>query len=199
MIEVLLLVFVVSIDCFAAAITYGLAKIRVGVKSALVISLFGSVVLGVSLWISQILTRVLQPDFAQSVGGFLLIIFGILMIFKRVIKKYFKEKQHGLGAIFFDQTKADFDNSKDISVKEAFFLAGILSTDCFLTGISAGLGFSQTQKLWAVVFNFLGGIIAIYLGLFIGKILSGKIKNIDLSVLDGGVLVMLGVMLMCHI
>lgn len=121
------------------------------------------------------------------------------MISKRIIKKLYKEKKRGICAIFLDQTKADLDNSKDISVKEAFFLAGILSTDCFLTGISAGLGFSQMQKLWAVVFNFLGGILAIYLGLFIGKLLSGKIKNIDLSVLDGGVLVMLGVMLMCHI
>lgn len=199
LVEVLLLVFVVSIDCFAAAITYGLAKIKVSLKSACVISVFGSVILSISLVIAEALCKALSPEFAQSVGGLLLVILGILMISKRLIKKYFKEKRRGFATIFLDETKADFDGSMDISVKEAFFLAGILSTDCFLTGLSAGLGLSKFQKIMAVGFNFLGGLVAIYLGLFFGKILSGKIKNIDLSVLDGGVLVMLGVMLMCHI
>lgn len=199
MIEVLLLVFVVSVDCFAAAITYGLAKIKVGIKSSLVISAVGSVVLWLAMGISTLLCSILSPENAQTLGGSLLIILGLVVIFKRVIKKYVKEKQHGLMAIFLDETKADMDNSKDISVKEAFFLAGILSTDCFLSGLSAGLGFCETQKNMAVVLNFFAGITAIYLGLFIGKIFSKRIKNIDLSVLDGLVLLLLGGMLTLHL
>lgn len=197
--EVILLVFVVSIDCFAAALTYGLAKIKVGFLSTAVISLIGSGVLWLSLVIADILSRLFSPRTAQTTGGVLLILMGILMISKRLIKKIIKEKQRGFTAIFLDEKKADLDNSKDISVKEAFFLAGILSTDCFLSGLAAGLGFCKRQKLLAIVFNFFGGIFAVYLGLFIGRLFLKKIKNVDLSVLDGLVLIMLGVMLSLHI
>ncbi len=197
--DVILLVIVVSIDCFAAALTYGLAKIKVGFLSAAVISLVGSMVLWLSLVIADILSRIFSPETAQTVGGLMLVLMGLLMISKRLIRKFVKEKQHGITAIFLDEKKADYDNSKDISVKEAFFLAGILSTDCFLSGLAAGLGFSQNQKIWSIILNFFGGIFAIYLGLFIGKLFSKRIKNVDLSVLDGLVLIMLGVMLTFHI
>ena len=197
--EVILLVIVVSIDCFAAALTYGLAKIKVNFLSATVISLVGSGVLWLSLVVADLLSNLFSPQTAQSVGGILLVLMGILMISKRLIRKFVKEKQHGITAIFLDETKADRDNSKDISVKEAFFLAGILSTDCFLSGLAAGLGFSLNQKAWALILNFFGGIIAIYLGLFIGKIFSKRVKSVDLSVLDGLVLIMLGTMLAFHI
>lgn len=199
MAEVILLVIVVSIDCFAAALTYGLAKIRVGFLSAAIISTVGSFVLWVALYVAELLSRLFTPQFAQSVGGGMLVAMGLLMIFKRLFRKFIKEKQHGISAIFLDEKKADRDNSKDISPKEAVFLAGILSTDCFLSGIAAGLGFSTFQKISSVVLNFFGGIGAIYLGLFIGKLFSKRIKNVDLSVLDGMVLIMLGVMLMFHI
>lgn len=197
--EVILLIIVVSIDCFAAALTYGLAKIRVGFLSTAVISLVGSGILWLSLVIADMLSHLFSPSFAQTVGGILLVLMGVLMISKRLIRKFVKENQHGLTAIFLDETKADRDNSKDISVKEAFFLAGILSTDCFLSGIAAGLGFSQSQKFWSIILNFFGGIFAIYLGLFIGKLFSKRVKNVDLSVLDGLILIMLGVMLTFHI
>lgn len=197
--EVILLVIVVSIDCFAASLTYGLAKIRVGFISASVISLVGSLILAFSLVMSDLLSMFFSPYLAQTIGGCLLILMGILMIFKRLIKKFIKEKQHGFTAIFLDEKKADLDNSKDICIKEAFFLAGILSTDCFLSGFAAGIGFVRWQKIYSVVFNFLGGIIAIYLGLFFGKLFSKRIKNVDLSALDGLVLIMLGVMLTFHI
>ena len=197
--DVILLVIVVSIDCFAAALTYGLAKIKVGIKSAAVISFVGSVILWLSLVVADILSRIFSPETAQTTGGLLLVLMGILMIFKRLIRKFIKEKQRGFAAIFLDEKKADLDNSKDISVKEAFFLAGILSTDCFLSGLAAGLGFSKVQKISAITLNFFGGIFAIYLGLFIGWLFSKRIKNVDLSVLDGLVLIMLGVMLTFHI
>ena len=199
MIEVILLVIVVSIDCFAAALTYGLARIRVNLISAVTVGFIGSVVLWLSLVMSEIISRLISPGFAQSMGGFLLILMGIMMIFKRIIRKFFKEKQHGLAAIFLDEKKADADNSKDISVKEAFFLAAILSTDCFLSGLSAGLGFSMSQKIYAVTLNFFAAIAAVYLGIFIGRLFNGKVKNVDLSVLDGMVLMMLGVLLMLHL
>lgn len=195
----ILLVIVVSIDCFAAALTYGLARIRVNLISAVTVGFIGSVVLWLSLVMSEIISRLISPGFAQSMGGFLLILMGIMMIFKRIIRKFFKEKQHGLAAIFLDEKKADADNSKDISVKEAFFLAAILSTDCFLSGLSAGLGFSMSQKIYAVTLNFFAAIAAVYLGIFIGRLFNGKVKNVDLSVLDGMVLMMLGVLLMLHL
>lgn len=195
----ILLVIVVSIDCFAAALTYGLARIRVNLISAVTVGFIGSLVLWLSLVMSEIISRLISPGFAQSMGGFLLILMGIMMIFKRIIRKFFKEKQHGLAAIFLDEKKADADNSKDISVKEAFFLAAILSTDCFLSGLSAGLGFSLSQKIYAVTLNFFAAIAAVYLGIFIGRLFNGKVKNVDLSVLDGMVLVMLGVLLMLHL
>lgn len=197
--DVILLVIVVSIDCFAAALTYGLAKIRVGFLSAVIISTVGSAVLWLALFVAELLSRLFTPQFAQTVGGGMLVAMGLLMILKRVFRKFIKEKQHGFAAIFLDEKKADRDNSKDISPREAVFLAGILSTDCFLSGIAAGLGFSFLQKTNAIILNFFGGIGAIYLGLFIGRLFSKKIKNVDLSVLDGMVLIMLGIMLMFHI
>lgn len=193
--EVILLVIVVSIDCFACALTYGLCRIRVGFLSVATISLAGSFVLWLALMCSQLISRFLPPEIAQRGGGILLILMGIMMIFKRMARKCFRGKGCSLGAIFLDETKADIDGSKDISVKEALFLSFILSTDCMLSGLSAGLGFSDYQRRWSVILNFFVGIFAIYLGLFIGKLFSKRLKRVDLSVLDGMVLIMLGSLL----
>lgn len=194
-----MLVIVVSIDCFAAAITYGLAKIRINPCSAAVISIIGCFVLLASLGISELISHLLSPFFAQTVGGTLLVVMGAYMVLKRIVKKLVKERQRGIAWIFLDESSTDEKKLENITFREAVFLGGILSADCFLSGLSAGLAFSFAQKTWAVILNFFGGVLAIYAGLFLGKALSGKIKNVDLTALDGLVLIMLGVMLIFHI
>ena len=47
--------------------------------------------------------------------------------------------------MLFDSTKADRDNSHDLSVIESAALAAALSIDSLATGFSAGLGMTEWQ------------------------------------------------------
>lgn len=193
------MVILVSIDCFAASVTYGLAKIRVSFFDMIIISLVGSIVLMLALWVAEIVSSFVSPYAAQTAGGGLLVAFGLFMIIKRGLKKYIIEEQKGFSALFLDKGSKNSGSSKSLSVKEAFFLGGILSADCLLSGLSAGISFSIFQKSASVALNFFMGIFAIAIGLEIGKRVNSKDVSVDLSVLEGMVLIMLGTLLMCHL
>ena len=102
-------------------------------------------------------------------------------------------KKSILLVIFLDETKADLDKSKSLSIKEASFLGLALSVDSLASGFSGGLGISQGYFIYGVRLCFFLGLIGIKLGSRIGEIISLKISNrLDLSFLSGILLIILG-------
>lgn len=206
-INVVLLVLSICMDSFATAITYGIGKIRIKLSNSIVISLIGMSVLGASLLFSSFIESIINPIIAKNIGAGILVTLGLFMVFRNAIKLLFssfkcknnfknKEKLSKISVldIFLDETKADVDNSNDLSTKEAFFLGAALSADSFATGLSAGLSFSLEQKLISITLTFVLGVISIIGGAKIGKSLARKINSkLDLSFISGLFLVILGI------
>jgi putative Mn2+ efflux pump MntP len=77
----------------------------------------------------------------------------------------------GLGiSIYLDDTAADTDHSKTLSLRESVTLALASSFDCAATGINGG--FSGISPLKSSIFTLFIGLAAILLGGLTGKKIS---------------------------
>lgn len=200
MILAFLLVIAVCIDAFATSVTYGIRKISIPVFSAIVISSIGTTFLGISLYLAGLVQKFIPASLCMTLSVILLIFLGVVSLFQSTIKSYLKKHKGQKNMrfslfdisfvveIMFDETKADADNSKVLSAKEALLLAVALSVDSLATGFSAGLAapnFSGIVLLCLVI-----GFISVRIGCVIGKKISEK-SNLNLSWTSGVVLILL--------
>lgn len=187
-----LLVIALSIDSFLASLAYGAEYIYISWKSASLISLIGVMFLSFSFYTANYLQNYLSPSTCHFISFILLLCIGISILFqgtiKAIIKKYHKKKikfeYSGIMFVidvFLDETKADMDKSKSLSIKESIFLAITLSIDSLASGFAVGMQISQ--PLPVLVCSFLIGIISILSGSFVGEKI-GTLKY-NLSWLSG--------------
>ena len=92
--------------------------------------------------------------------------------------------------VYADETIADFDNSKVLTIKESLYLASALSFDSIAVGFGDSLG--SSEYLNSVILCFVIGVVAVSLGQIIGKKLVEK-SNLNLSWLSGIILMILAV------
>lgn len=198
----LLLVIAISIDAFAVSVTYGIRKIKIPLVSAMIISLTGTGFLLISLFFAKLFSNFLPPSTCTALSVILLIIIGLTDLFQSSIKSYLRKHKGQANVsfslfnisfgvdIFLDETKADRDNSKTLSPKEAVMLAIALSIDSLATGFSAGL--SLTNIPLQIIFCFIAGIVFCLTGRLIGEKIQAK-SRIDLSWLSGVILIILAI------
>ncbi|PRR81466.1 sporulation membrane protein YtaF [Clostridium vincentii] len=201
MIQSLLLVSSVCIDAFVASIAYGTNRIKIPVLSAIIISFVGSLILGISLFFGGFIKDFLPGNLPIILSFSILMLLGIYRLFEGLFKNYI-QKKHKIDKpltfklfdiqfvlqVYADETKADFDKSKTLTSKESFYLASALSFDSLAVGFGSSLvggGYIQTVFLCLIL-----GIIAVLVGVFIGKKLVAK-TNINLSWLSGVILMIL--------
>lgn len=201
MLESLVLVCSLCIDSFVASIAYGTSKIHIPKLSAIIINLICTLTLAFSLFLGSIVKSFL-PDNLPSILGFsLLILLGIYRIFEYIFKSYISKKFlldqplkfklfdfNFVLKVYSDEIKADFDKSKYLSSKEAFYLALALSLDSIVVGFSSSL--CNINYLQVLTLCIIIGFISISCGVIIGKKFAEKI-NIDLSWLSGVLLIFL--------
>ncbi|MFD1707960.1 sporulation membrane protein YtaF [Siminovitchia sediminis] len=156
MISLLVLAAAISLDSFGAGLAYGVRKIKIPLKSIVIIALCTALSLGTAMFFGQLIQGFLAPETASRIGGAILIAIGGWVIFQ-----FFKsEKEHhgyqekvefnweikSLGIVIHilkKPTRADFDSSGTVTGVEAFMLGTALSLDAFGVGIGAAmLGFS---------------------------------------------------------
>lgn len=194
MIKSFLLTIAVCTDSFAAAVGIGGAGIKIPFRSAAVISLVGTFFLTVSAAASEILKLCVNSELFGVLSFLLLLGLGIFNLFQNFFKDIISKKlrlggeKNSPAKLFFDETAADADNSKSISVKEALVLSAALSADSVVTGISCGSLELNLPLLSAVC--FFTGIPAVLLGVLLGKKLHSALK-INLGWLSGAVLIVL--------
>lgn len=203
MIESLLLVSSICIDAFVASIAYGSNKIKIPLLSSIVISIVGSAVLGISLFLGSLVKDFLPGNLPIALSFSILMILGVYRLFESLFKNYIQKNMNSeksftfrlfdfnfILQVYADETKADFDKSKELSVKESLYLAIALSFDSLAVGFGSSLvggGYIQ-----AIVLCFLVGLCSVLIGSFIGKKLVEK-ANINLSWLSGVILMVLAV------
>lgn len=203
MIESLLLVSAVCIDAFVASIAYGTNKIEIPFSSSIIISIIGSIFLGISLFFGSFIKDFLPGNLAIILSFCILMIIGIYRFFEGLFKNYIVRKNkfnkpltfkifdlNFVLQVYADETKADFDNSKILTVKESIYLAAALSIDSLAVGFGDSL--ANTKYISSIILCFIIGVIAVSLGQFIGKKLIEK-SNLNLSWLSGIILMILAV------
>lgn len=201
MFQSFLLVLSICIDSFVASISYGTNKIKIPFLSTLIICIIGSLSLGVSLFFGDILKNYLPSHIATFFSFIILMCLGIYRFFEGIFKLFIQSKKivdSPLKFKIFDmnfvlqvyayEIKADFDNSKTLSFKEAIYLGLGLSFDSIAVGFGSSL--TMTNYFEVIILSFLIGIISILLGVIIGKVIAKK-TNINLSWLSGAILMIL--------
>ncbi len=192
MLKNLLLILAVCTDSFAASVGLGSAGIKIPVKSALIISITGTLFLTLSVCFADIIETIIPNEICKMLSFILLIALGLFNLFRNVFKTALDKKKNKNNNnpvnIYFNETAADADNSKIISVKEALVLSVALSADSLVTGISAG--FTGYNIPLLTIMTFAIGFTAIQTGSFIGRKIS-TVKKLNLSWLCGVILILL--------
>ena len=199
MLQSLLLVFSLCIDTFVASIAYGTDKIKIPFSSALIINGVCSLFLAFALFLGSVFKDFLSPSVASEMSFSLLFILGVYRIFESFSKAYIEKISHSdipLTFKFFDlrfvlqiyanETKADYDKSKVLTSKEAFYLAVALSLDSLAVGFGSSLG--SVQYIEVICLSLVIGISALLLGSYLGSRFAQKV-DIHLSWLSGAILI----------
>ena len=202
--EALLLVSALSLDAFIASFSYGVSKIKIPFLSTLIITAVCSAVLAAALYLGGALSNFIPYYVSVGIAAAVLFTIGIIKLFGSFFKSYIKRHRDFDKKIAFkffslqfilnicaDPTVADRDNSKTLSVGEAVGLAAVLSLDSLAVGFGAGL--SSDGYLWIIGFSLLAGVLFVWLGGFLGRLLSRK-TSLNLSWLSGVIFIGLGFM-----
>lgn len=209
MLEAILLVTALSIDAFVASIAYGTNKIKIPFYSVATINIVCTLLLGISLYFGSIVREVVPGNFVGLIGIMILLGLGIYQLFeglfKSLVEKYLvKDNKVDFRIfdfkcvleIYVDETKADFDQSSRLNVKEALALAVALSVDGLAAGFGSALGnINYTQML---LFSLVFHMIAVWLGVWVGQRLARKI-NINMSWVSGMILISLALVRLIRI
>lgn len=197
----LLLVSALVTDAFVASLGYGAGKIKIPLRSAVIISVVSSLLLFIALYLGSFLGSLISAQTARIVCCVILCLIGFIKLFDGLIKGYIRRHQNiqknirfslfslkFILTIYADPEKADGDSSKELSIKEAVSLSVALSLDSLSVGIGAGMGEGGFVLITALslIMNF--GVIL--LGAFLGRKLAKK-SNINLSWLSGAILIAL--------
>lgn len=200
-VNAVLLVGALSIDAFVASFAYATSKIKIPFKSALIINVVSTTILGIALFFGNIVSRFIPSIFTTSICFTMLLMLGLAKLFDSTLKALlgtrgsltrnyeFKVSDFRLFLkVYIDNTAADVDHSLILSPKESFSLALALSLDGLAAGFGAGLVSANFFQI--ILFSLIVNIVAILGGCFIGNKIAEK-TELNLSWLSGVTLILL--------
>ncbi len=189
---------IVSIDTYLAAAAYCNSGIRIPALSAAVISILSGAVLFLSLTLSGFLHGFFPSNIFHALSVGFLVFIGIAAIFRSLVRSLSARlsekgsislkmgKSPIILRLYFDDTAADFDNSKILSAGEAAALSLAGSLDSAAIGLSSGI--SVNSPFMVSIFALICGSAAILLGNLTGKKISSL--NHDFSWVGGIILIL---------
>jgi putative sporulation protein YtaF len=190
--KTVLLTLAVTLDGFAAAVSLGCGGVFIPKRSAFILAAVGAVFLGISALFGNLLLSFIPAAVCDIICAVLLSLLGIYEIFKSRLKNALepKMKKDNPNVIFLDEMKSDTDHNNIISARESVALSVALSADSLITGaVSAGVDRVNLPLLLLAVFTV--GFIFIFFGNALARKFC-KLVPFDLSVLCGGMLILLG-------
>ncbi|SHK10326.1 putative sporulation protein YtaF [Anaerobranca californiensis DSM 14826] len=177
---VFFLALAVSLDGFGAGFAYGINRITINFWAKVLISLASAFAIYLSLLAGVLIVKILPPNLAEKLGGILLCIMGIYIIYQNIknlvsnqqLDEEFLKKNfiHKLFILLKEPKEADFDKSGNISGVEVFFLGFALAMDAFGAGFGVALAGSN-PLIMAVLVGFLKFILVSF-GIILGKKLT---------------------------
>ncbi len=175
MLMAILLAAAVCMDTCFAAMGCSMSGIQIPKRCALIISATGSVFLAVSLLCAQLISHILPEPVCRIAGAAVLLLIGGIQLMKQGLTALFRAhpphlKRRALGLVIeicFDETLADADGSKALSIREAITFSAALSLDSLASGLGAGI--PNHWILPCILLTFLLGFLLTLLGAALGK------------------------------
>ena len=200
MIHVLLFVVAISLDSFFVALAYGNKVIRIPWACSIVIALIETFILALAILFANVIQGCIPVSIGNWLGCILFLLIGCLTIGKQVIKNLLQKYRDQTVKIayrgvmlaidvYVDETKADLDGSKYLSMKESIVLALTLSLDACVSGIAFGL--YHVSMASVISLQFIISFLMLTIGFAIG--LKMNMKHHDsLSWISGCIFIILG-------
>ncbi|UOE93409.1 sporulation membrane protein YtaF [Alkalihalobacillus sp. LMS39] len=161
LLSLLVLALAVSLDSFGVGLTYGLRKMRLPIKSLLLIAMCSAFSILIAMGFGTFIQTYMSPSIAEMIGGLILILIGTWAVYQGLKKPANEQEPEHVEVQENQETKvivafeikmlglvirilrkpmeADFDKSGTITGREAFLLGIALSLDAFGAGIGAAL------------------------------------------------------------
>lgn len=201
MLNSILLVIALSLDSFLAALAYGAEKIKIPLKSVFLIALIGVMFLGVSLYTASFMRQFIPERVTHMISFGIFFCMGVSSLFQGTIKAFLRKcksskltfQYSGISFVldvYLDETSADADHSKLLSLKEAMYLAVALSIDSLVSGFALGIGI--THPLPIMLISFCIGIVAVLTGSALGR-MATTMADRNLSWMSGILFLILAV------
>ncbi len=205
LLTILLIAISSNLDNIGIGISYGIRKINIPFSSNLLIAVITSIGTFLSILLGQTIYHFLSPKAATLLGGSIIIVAGIWVIFQETIMskgKEDKEEEHPiveshtskysfsyLVKILDNPIIADWDFSGHIDLKEATALALGLTFNNIPNGVGAGmLGLNAAITTLAVFFC---SIITIWIGISGGHLGLRRLGS-SAGVISGLILIFVG-------
>lgn len=201
MVQIILLALACNIDTFMTAWIYGIERISLQKKVAVMIALTTSIIFTISTFFGLFLTNLIAPDQLKILCFLFLLFLGISKLLshfmKKIVQRYenkSKSKAWNLSSfrfiltVYIDPEKADIDHSHTLSMKEAISTATVLSMDGVAVGTA--VGFIALDPIACFFTSFLVAFFLFGLGFLVGAYLQTKLKW-DISWLGGLLLIMI--------
>ena len=175
MLEIILICIAVCADAFSAAYAYGLKGIRIRPLAAVVIGLTGAAFLGAALTASSAVSSLLPGSLCRTLSASILILIAM----------------NGLvGAL----QQTDDTAQETMTIKGSFILAAALSVDSLGVGFGAGVTMAALHRLYAAALCFVLGVLSVFLGHFLGGLLSKKASRYKTALISSTILFIIAVM-----
>ncbi|WP_027366138.1 sporulation membrane protein YtaF [Desulfotruncus alcoholivorax] len=202
-----------SLDALSTGVAYGIKNIKVPIISLLIICMMSVMAISVSMTLGHVMTNIFSISFTHHLGGAILLVIGLWMIFQRwqesrlesktghnqiIMKQQVEQKLiqiriKALGliiSILREPSEADLDKSGQISAREAVLLGFALAMDAFGAGFAvAMLGFNPV--LTALMVG-LGQIILTSIGLMLGRIFVNSSLGTKIAASPGFIFIAMG-------
>ena len=174
-----------SMDTFLAAVSFGIANIKVPIYSIITLSFINTLFLVVACFLGEYIKLWIPISMIRILSSFPFFILGYLKI--KTSKSLFQD--NNLISIYQRPQTADRDYNKKLSFSEMVFLAISLSIDNLTVGI--GITIEENAYFYLFLLNFL-----LTLGAFLlGTILFSKFSynSNKLSFISGIILIFVGI------
>lgn len=193
MMEAFAITISLSIDTFVCSFAYGVNKIKIPFKSAIIVNFICAVTMALSVFLGKVFAEFINETVAAWISFAALTLIGLLKLVGPQIKKWLAnicKKPHKFLKVVNDNTIADVNENKILSPIEAISLALALSIDSLAVGFSATISSGLSWQL--VVAAFITDFIAINLGGLVGRKVFKNVK-LNLDWLSGAILIVLAV------
>jgi putative sporulation protein YtaF len=196
-----------NIDSFVAGMAYGARQIKVPPLSLLIISLISVAAISISMAGGKMLLPYIPETAAHRLGGILLLLIGIWVLFQTRRTEQAEKEKNGEGGvtrlirihirplglviqILKEPVRADQDSSGAISPREAILLGTALAMDAFAAGFAVSM--LNSSIIFTALVVGLGHFLLAYAGIVLGSSVTARGLGRHVGALPGCILILLG-------